>query len=76
MLLICLMYSSFPEELLPNETYCIKNIKSTAFFIWVQTQNPRNYESTNLQFLIKPREVMPTKKSTFTVIILVCHEDH
>jgi hypothetical protein len=42
------------------------DIKSTNFIL-VQTQNPWFYEFTNLQFLTKPRKLIHTKKSTFTV---------
>ena len=49
-----------------SEACYVENIKSTKLFL-VQTQNPRMYESTNFYFLIKPRKLIPRKKSTFTV---------
>ena len=43
--IICLMYWSFLEVLIPSETYYVENIKWTNFIL---VQNPRIYESTNL----------------------------
>ena len=54
-----------------SETSYVENIKSTNLIL-VQTQNPRIYESTNLYNLTKPRKLIPTKKSTFTVNKIAC----
>ena len=41
--LICLMYGSFLEDLSPNETYYVENIKTTNFILGT------NRKSTNIR---------------------------
>jgi hypothetical protein len=60
------MHWSFLEDLLPNETFYVENIKATHFILGTNTKST-NLRIHELVILTKWQKLMPKKKSTITV---------